>query len=249
MTHGYAEQVNVYTYQNGREQSGTVNFNYYALFKSLRSAMRETAPEKGPWDIATITIERTGQFNFDFNYDGKDQFQFPPDPPTRAGKSSSPPSPAAAPPPPPAPRPRFNPRAAREQMNHPSYARFKELEKQIASAFVQEFPSEAASGILTVRILGRLAEQEKCFLDADEREVAGGEGFDFRPWFHEIRAAMYEYGHGHGRGAWGVATVTVERTGKSYISCDYRRENHFAQPPSPEDIAEDLRRFPPETGK
>jgi hypothetical protein len=74
----YEESADLYD-AGQNEKSIATQTDFDVLFEKLRIAMYKTAPEKGAWYVAKLSVDEDGKFSFNFDYDDKTQFNIMPD--------------------------------------------------------------------------------------------------------------------------------------------------------------------------
>jgi hypothetical protein len=79
MIDGHYEQSTDLYDAGQNEKSIATETEFDVLFKKLRVKMYATAPEKGGWYVANVTVDENGKFSFNFDYDDKTQFNIMPD--------------------------------------------------------------------------------------------------------------------------------------------------------------------------
>src|SRR4051812_1809116 len=62
MVDDYAETDAVMSDAQGNEKSISLTASYFDLFDDLRDAMYESAPDKGAWYVATLSVTQEGKF-------------------------------------------------------------------------------------------------------------------------------------------------------------------------------------------
>ena len=113
---------------------------------------------------------------------------------------------------------------------------------EIASAFFREVPKDAASAKLTTRMVDDYSETDAVMVDAQGTEKSISLAESYFDMFDDLRSAMYDTAPN--QGAWYMAALSVTQEGKFRYEFGYDLKDQFAHPPSEEEVAADLRRFP-----
>ncbi len=117
----------------------------------------------------------------------------------------------------------------------------EELMLEIAEAFHGELEG-AASGTLTVQMIVDYAELEADSFDGEGKQTTFALKQFLHPLFEKLREAMYKAAPNHG--AWYTAKLTIDSNGKYSYDFDYEDTTKFSHPPTPKELAEDLKHFP-----
>ena len=117
----------------------------------------------------------------------------------------------------------------------------EQLMTEIAKAFYREI-GNAVTANYTVQMITDYAEAQGLSYDLNGTETTFVTKAHLTPLFERLREAMYTANPD--QGAWYVAKLTIDDSGKFGYDFDYDDISQFTYPPTKEEIEEDLRQFP-----